>query len=194
MRRVAVTGLGAITPIGLDAPSTWRAAVAGESGVDFIQRVRRERVPGPDRGRGEGLRPDCGRPSQGGATDGPERPARAGGGAGSLARRRDQRVGSGACRRRRRLGDRRPAGDRGAGGRPARARARPGVAVLHPERARRLGERPDRDLARHSRPELRAGISLRDGLARGRRGAPRSSSAATPTRYSPAAQSRASTR
>jgi 3-oxoacyl-[acyl-carrier-protein] synthase II len=37
MRRVAVTGLGAITPIGLDAPSTWRAAVAGESGVDFIQ-------------------------------------------------------------------------------------------------------------------------------------------------------------
>ncbi len=37
MRRVAVTGLGAITPIGLDAPSTWRAAVAGESGVDFIK-------------------------------------------------------------------------------------------------------------------------------------------------------------
>ena len=37
MRRVAVTGLGAITPIGADAPSTWRAAVAGESGVDFIR-------------------------------------------------------------------------------------------------------------------------------------------------------------
>jgi len=37
MRRVAITGLGAITPIGLDAPSTWRAAVAGESGVDFIK-------------------------------------------------------------------------------------------------------------------------------------------------------------
>jgi 3-oxoacyl-[acyl-carrier-protein] synthase II len=37
MRRVAVTGLGAITPIGLDAPSTWRAAVAGECGIDFIQ-------------------------------------------------------------------------------------------------------------------------------------------------------------
>ena len=36
MRRVAVTGLGAITPIGLDAPSTWQAAVSGESGVDFI--------------------------------------------------------------------------------------------------------------------------------------------------------------
>jgi 3-oxoacyl-[acyl-carrier-protein] synthase II len=37
MRRVAVTGLGAITPIGLDAPSTWQAALSGESGVDFIQ-------------------------------------------------------------------------------------------------------------------------------------------------------------
>jgi len=37
MRRVVVTGLGAVTPIGNDAPSTWRAAVAGESGVDFIR-------------------------------------------------------------------------------------------------------------------------------------------------------------
>jgi len=37
MRRVAVTGLGAVTPLGLDAPSTWRAALAGESGVDFIE-------------------------------------------------------------------------------------------------------------------------------------------------------------
>src|SRR5215212_1775315 len=37
MRRVAVTGLGAITPIGLDAPSTWESAVAGRSGIDFIQ-------------------------------------------------------------------------------------------------------------------------------------------------------------
>ncbi len=36
MRRVAVTGLGAITPIGLDAESTWEAAVAGRSGVDWI--------------------------------------------------------------------------------------------------------------------------------------------------------------
>ena len=32
-----VTGLGAVTPIGNDAPATWRAAVAGESGIDFIR-------------------------------------------------------------------------------------------------------------------------------------------------------------
>jgi 3-oxoacyl-[acyl-carrier-protein] synthase II len=37
MRRVVVTGLGAITPIGNDVPSSWRAALAGESGVDFIR-------------------------------------------------------------------------------------------------------------------------------------------------------------
>jgi 3-oxoacyl-[acyl-carrier-protein] synthase II len=34
---VAITGLGAVTPLGNDIGSTWRAAVAGESGVDFIR-------------------------------------------------------------------------------------------------------------------------------------------------------------
>jgi 3-oxoacyl-[acyl-carrier-protein] synthase II len=37
MKRVAVTGVGAVSPLGLDAPSTWRAAVAGESGIDWIK-------------------------------------------------------------------------------------------------------------------------------------------------------------
>src|SRR6188508_404575 len=37
MRRVVVTGLGAVTPLGLDAQSTWDAAVAGRSGVDWIR-------------------------------------------------------------------------------------------------------------------------------------------------------------
>jgi len=37
MSRVAVTGLGAVTPIGNDAPATWRAAVEGRSGIDFIR-------------------------------------------------------------------------------------------------------------------------------------------------------------
>jgi 3-oxoacyl-[acyl-carrier-protein] synthase II len=37
MRRVAITGLGAVTPIGLDAPSSWAAALAGESGIGFIE-------------------------------------------------------------------------------------------------------------------------------------------------------------
>jgi beta-ketoacyl-acyl-carrier-protein synthase II len=37
MRRVVVTGLGAVTPLGLDARSTWEGAVAGRSGVDWIR-------------------------------------------------------------------------------------------------------------------------------------------------------------
>jgi 3-oxoacyl-[acyl-carrier-protein] synthase II len=36
MKRVAVTGLGAVTPLGNDWRSTWDAAVAGRSGIDFI--------------------------------------------------------------------------------------------------------------------------------------------------------------
>jgi 3-oxoacyl-[acyl-carrier-protein] synthase II len=35
-RRVAITGLGAVTPIGNDARSSWAAAVEGRSGVDWI--------------------------------------------------------------------------------------------------------------------------------------------------------------
>jgi 3-oxoacyl-[acyl-carrier-protein] synthase II len=37
MRRVVITGLGAVTPLGNNAPSTWEAALAGRSGIDFIQ-------------------------------------------------------------------------------------------------------------------------------------------------------------
>ena len=45
MRRVAITGVGAVTPLGLDAPSTWRAAVAGESGVDWISTFDTDGLP-----------------------------------------------------------------------------------------------------------------------------------------------------
>ena len=37
MRRVAITAFGAVTPIGLDALSTWESAVAGRSGIGFIE-------------------------------------------------------------------------------------------------------------------------------------------------------------
>src|ERR671930_518539 len=40
MRRVAVTGLGAVTPLGNNVATTWRAAVAGESG--FAVRIAAE--------------------------------------------------------------------------------------------------------------------------------------------------------
>jgi 3-oxoacyl-[acyl-carrier-protein] synthase II len=37
VRRVVVTGLGAVTPLGNTAPETWRAALEGESGIDWIR-------------------------------------------------------------------------------------------------------------------------------------------------------------
>ena len=37
MGRVAVTGVGIVSPLGLDAPTTWNAAVAGQSGIDWIE-------------------------------------------------------------------------------------------------------------------------------------------------------------
>jgi len=36
-RRVAITGIGMVTPVGLDAPTTWVNLVAGKSGVDEIR-------------------------------------------------------------------------------------------------------------------------------------------------------------
>ena len=38
MRRVVITGLGAVTPVGNDMPSTWDALISGESGVGRIER------------------------------------------------------------------------------------------------------------------------------------------------------------
>ena len=37
-RRVAVTGIGAVTPVGLSAEATWRSLVAGETGIGPITR------------------------------------------------------------------------------------------------------------------------------------------------------------
>jgi 3-oxoacyl-[acyl-carrier-protein] synthase II len=36
MERVLITGIGALSPLGLDAPSTWEAMLAGRSGIDTI--------------------------------------------------------------------------------------------------------------------------------------------------------------
>jgi 3-oxoacyl-[acyl-carrier-protein] synthase II len=45
MKRVVVTGLGAVTPLGLDAASTWDAALAGRSGLGWITRFDASAFP-----------------------------------------------------------------------------------------------------------------------------------------------------
>jgi 3-oxoacyl-[acyl-carrier-protein] synthase II len=45
MKRVAVTGVGAVSPLGLDAASTWRAALAGESGIGWISTFDTDGLP-----------------------------------------------------------------------------------------------------------------------------------------------------
>ena len=37
MRRVAITGVGAVTPLGHDARTTWQSLLEGRSGVDYIR-------------------------------------------------------------------------------------------------------------------------------------------------------------
>ncbi len=45
MGRVAVTGVGIVSPLGLSAPATWKAAVAGESGIDWISAFDADGLP-----------------------------------------------------------------------------------------------------------------------------------------------------
>ena len=40
-----MTGIGAVTPLGLDVPTTWRAALAGESGIGWISTFDTDGLP-----------------------------------------------------------------------------------------------------------------------------------------------------
>src|SRR5690625_732935 len=44
-RRVVITGLGAVTPVGNDVETMWENIVAGHTGIDYITRVDREQFP-----------------------------------------------------------------------------------------------------------------------------------------------------
>ncbi|MCC7355184.1 MAG: beta-ketoacyl-ACP synthase II [Anaerolineae bacterium] len=50
-RRVVITGLGALTPVGLSAPATWAALVAGQSGIGPVTQF--DASPFPSRIAGE---------------------------------------------------------------------------------------------------------------------------------------------
>ena len=45
MRRVVITGLGAVTPLGNDLPTTWRGLLTGKSGIGLITRFDASGLP-----------------------------------------------------------------------------------------------------------------------------------------------------
>ncbi len=161
---------GAVTPLGLDVPSTWRAALAGESGIDWISTFDTDGLPVRVAAEVKGFDPTQ-------VVSAKE------------ARKLERNVLLGVAAGREALTD---AGLNGfdparvgiifgsaIGGVPGLleqaevlrdARAGPGLAELPAERARRLGVGAARDLARDQRAELRRRLGLRDRLARDRRG------------------------
>ena len=57
MRRVVVTGLGLVTPLGADVETAWANIVAAKSGGGHDHPLRRDRLPHQLRLRGEARRP-----------------------------------------------------------------------------------------------------------------------------------------
>ncbi len=56
-RRVVVTGLGAITPLGNDVSATWKNALAGVSGIDMVTRINTDEFPSKVAGEVKGFDP-----------------------------------------------------------------------------------------------------------------------------------------
>lgn len=44
-RRVVITGLGAVTPVGNDVQSMWDSIVNGKSGIDFVTKIDKDKYP-----------------------------------------------------------------------------------------------------------------------------------------------------
>src|SRR2546428_10107293 len=58
MRRVVVTGLGMVTPLGVGVPANWEAVCAGRSGIGPITRFASEGFPCRIAGEVRGFRPE----------------------------------------------------------------------------------------------------------------------------------------
>src|SRR5262245_56913705 len=58
MRRVVVTGVGALSPVGNDAPSSWQSLLAGRSGITPITRFDASQFSFPIGGELKGFDPE----------------------------------------------------------------------------------------------------------------------------------------
>ena len=45
IRRVVITGMGVVSPVGNDADTFWKSLVAGVCGIDFIREFPTENLP-----------------------------------------------------------------------------------------------------------------------------------------------------
>ena len=149
------------------------------------------RCASPPRSRGSSRSRSSGRRTRGGSSGTSCSPSRPHAKRGPM---RASRGRPGACGHPRRLRDRRRDGRARAGRRPPRARPQPRLAVVPPERARRLGERArSRSTSAFAARTTRRCRPARPARTRWGR-ARRRSAAATPTSSSPAAPRRACTR
>ena len=172
-RRVVVTGMGMLTALGNDVPSTWDGLLAGRPGIKTIEAFDPSRltaqIAGEVRGfdashvldRKDQRRTDryiqFGLVAAREAMDQAELPARL---EGELAERTGRHPRDRARRRRdaeRRVLDQRP------------ARPRPDQPVPDPDGHPERGRGADRHHLRHDRTQLRDGVRVCDGWPRGRR-------------------------
>jgi 3-oxoacyl-[acyl-carrier-protein] synthase II len=58
MTRVFITGVGAVTPVGNDAPSTWRNLLAGDSGIGRVTQFDASQFPDAIAGEVKDFRPE----------------------------------------------------------------------------------------------------------------------------------------
>ncbi|MCH8993509.1 MAG: beta-ketoacyl-ACP synthase II [Chloroflexi bacterium] len=57
-RRVVITGMGAVTPLGLNVEDFWEGLVAGRSGIDWIKTMSTDDYPAKTAGEVDGFEPE----------------------------------------------------------------------------------------------------------------------------------------
>lgn len=70
-QKLVITGMGAVTPIGIGVDAYWSALVEGQCGVGKITRFDASELPVQIAGRAEGLRSRCLHAENAGPHDGP---------------------------------------------------------------------------------------------------------------------------
>ena len=57
MKRIVITGMGAVTPIGIGVESYWQGLIDGKCGIDEITQIDTEKLPIKRAAEVKGLNP-----------------------------------------------------------------------------------------------------------------------------------------